>query len=342
MQAMRFALAATAAAASIGLIAGCSSGGSAVPQSTIPAKIAPSVVRAQNSTGVAPRFQGVLRFNVQAPRPYPNSTTSPTREAVSDFGTGATEILGPGPGYAFKRTITNGMNGPDGDWIDINGRLYVANYAASNVVEYYAHGSVPIFTYTANIDDAVDVTTDELNNVYVADYNFDGTNGFVEEFPQMSNTPAYICYVGGAAEGVAVGEAGQVFVTYNDPNTGIGHIAKYSTGLAGCHEKILAPTLGFAGGIQVANSRALVVNDQYAGVDIIPAPYTTITSTINPGYGDPFHLALNKSNGLLYVADPSAAIVWVQTYPGGSVLGSIGASNGISDPAGIATYPFVH
>ncbi len=340
MREIRFALAATAAAASIGLIAGCSNGGSAVPQSVIPSKNAPSVVRQHDGTGVAPRFLGMLRFGAHAPRPNPNVAAPPLRLAVSDFGTGAVEFLG--SSYQYKRSITSGISGPDGNWIDGSGRFYNANYAGPNVTEYFAHGSVPIFTYSANLDDPVDVTTDELNSVYIADYNSGGTGGFVEEFPQMSNTPAYICQVGGAAEGVAVGENGQVFVSYNDPNTGVGHLAEYVKGLAGCKEKVLPITLGFAGGLQVANNRALVAIDQFAGVDIIPSPYTAISSTINPGYGDPFHLALTKSNGLLYVADPSSAVVWVQTYPGGSVLTSLGSSNGLSDPSGVATFPFVH
>lgn len=344
MRVTRFAFAAAAAIASAGVVAACSNGGSSMPQSIVPNHSgSQSVVRTHEPTGVAPRFLGLLRFNVQRPRPNPNVTTPPTRMAVTDFGTGATEILGPGPGYAYKRSITTGMNGPDGDWMDSGGRLYVAQFGGVNIVEYFAHGSVPIFTYTTNLIDPIDVTTDELNNVYAADYDDSAGSGFVIEFPQMSNTPSYQCPVNGNAEGVAVGETGQVFVTYNDPSSGLGRIEEFPHGLAGCHGKVLAPTIGFAGGIQVANNRALIVNDQTApSVDTIPAPYTAITSSINPGYIDSFHVALSKTNGLMFVADAGSGTVWVQTYPGGTVLTQLNGSQNISDAAGVAVYPFLH
>jgi hypothetical protein len=127
-----------------------------------------------------------------------------------------------------------------------------------------------------------------------------------------------------------------VFVAYNDNNAGVAHIAKYNNGLAGCHEAVLGVTLVFAGGMQMANNRSLVVCDQSAGaVDIIAPPYNMVTHSIT-GYTDAFH------HSLKFVADNGAHVVYVQNYPSGSLVTTLGSSNGLVNPAGIATFPYLH
>src|SRR5690348_11633453 len=125
MRVLKAALTAMVSAAVVSLIAGCSGSGSSI-QSITPH---PSMHSASHldGTGVAPKYLSLLRFNIAAPRIVPNSLTPPKRLAVSDFGTGAVEVLN--STYALKKTITTGLNGPDGDWYDQLGNLYVANYA---------------------------------------------------------------------------------------------------------------------------------------------------------------------------------------------------------------------
>lgn len=337
MRVFKVVLTATAVAATIGLFAGCSGNGSTVQQTPLASSSVRHQASGRDATGVAPKFLSLLKFGMHQPSVGPNLSTA-KRFAVSDFGTGAVEVLN--HNYALHQTITSGLSGPDGDWYDEFGRLYVANYSGITVQEYAQGGTTPIFTYTAGLVDPINVTTDESDNVYVADYNFGGA-GFVNEYAQGSNTVLHSCAPGGAAEGIAVGETGKVFVSYNDPNTGIAHIAVYKTGLAGCHETVLPVTMGFAGGMQIGNNRALVAEDQFVGVNIIPPPYGSISSTIT-GFCDPFHVALNKGNTLMFVADPCNANVVIDNYPSGTLVTTLGAANGLSDPAGIATYPYVH
>jgi len=85
-----------------------------------------------------------------------------------------------------------------------------------------------------------------------------------------------------------------------------------------------------------------VACDQLAGaVQIIAKPYTAITKTIT-GFTDPFHVALNEANGLMFVADPGAADVAVDKYPSGTAVKTLGSANGLSDPYGVAALPFQH
>jgi len=250
---------------------------------------------------------------------------------VSDFGSGSVELLN--STYGLSGTITNGMNGPDGDWYDSNGNLFVANYAGVTLQEYAPGSSTPMFTYSSGLDDPIDVTTDTLGNVYAADYGFGGNAGFVAEYAQGSNVVSNQCFPGGAAEGVAVDATGDVFVSYNAGS--YGKIVEYVGGLAGCSGTVLPVTLGYAGGLRIDQNGNLVACDQFVGVDIIPAPYSYVLSTI-PGASDSFHVALNDAQNLLFIADPGQGVVIVDNYPSGSSVTTLNGNNGLSDPAGVA------
>jgi hypothetical protein len=258
----------------------------------------------------------------------------PKELAVSDFGTNAVEILN--SSYALTSTITNGITSADGDALDSKGNLYVANYEGPNVVEYAKGGTSPSFTYSTGLIDPADVTTDSKDNVYVADYG-DGSPSSVFEYAQGSNTLLNQCSPGGPVEGVVVDPKGDVFVSYEN-SSGVGGIAEYKGGLSGCKETVLSPTVEFPGGLALDKQGNLLDCDQDVGVDIIPPPYTSISSTIT-GFADTFHIALNKKSSLLYVADPGNADVAVVSYPSGTLLTTLGSANGLSDPAGVAAYP---
>jgi len=205
-----------------------------------------------------------------------------------------------------------------------------------NVTEYNSSNSLS-FTYSTNLGDPVGVTTDNHGNVFVADYGF-GSSGPVVEYPQGSNTPSNTCSSGLANEGIAVDKSGNVFVSGNNPNTGQGNIIEYSGGLSGCSPTTLGVTLGFAGGLLLDKHKNLVACDQFVGVDIIKPPYTSVASTIG-GASDPFHIALDKKQKTIFIADVGSAVVLVDKYPSGTPVTTLGAANGLSDPAGVAAYP---
>jgi len=287
-------------------------------------------------SGVAPQFLQVLHFGHSVPQPARHHRSKKLKDlAVSDFGSGAVEVLN--GKYALISTITSGLDGPDGDFYDTKGNLYVANYVGINVTEYNK-SDTQTFTYNSGLIDPIGVSADAHGNVYVADYG-DGAASVVVEYPQGSNTPTTSCSTGLANEGVAVDKSGDVFVDGNNPNTGQGNIVEYAGGLSGCSGTTLTPTLGFAGGMQVDSHKDIVVCDQLVGVDIIPPPYTSVGSTIT-GPADSFHDALNATNKLLFIADLSNAEVWVDDYPSGTNVTKLNGANGLVDPAGVATYPF--
>ena len=131
-----------------------------------------------------------------------------------------------------------------------------------------------------------------------------------------------------------------MFVAYND-QLGNGAIARYRTGLAGCHETVLGFSFGFAGGMQQANNGDLVVCDQNGYVYIVPRPYNSL-KTIFSGFVEPYHVALNRGNTLMFVTDIGAKTVSVLSYPGGGLITTLGSAQGLSRPYGVATYPYEH
>jgi len=335
---MRIAHILTAAVvvASVGVVAGCSGSGSASSSSILPgANGIHSRPVSRDNTGVAPKYLATLHFGSAVPAVRPNSSAL-KKLAVSDIGSGAVEVLN--SSYVLTQTITSGLNGPDGDWYDGSSNLYVANYAGINVQEYHHGATSPTFTYSAGLVDPINVATDEHGHVFVADYNSGGA-GFVNEYAQGSNAVLHTCSTGGGTEGIAIGENGQVFVSYNN-SSGSANIAEYKHGLLGCNETVLGATLTFAGGMQIDKHKNLVACDQLGPtVDIIAPPYNSVTTAIS-GFGDPFHVALDEKNAMVFVADLSNAVVVVDSYPGFTPITTLNSSNGISDPAGVATKPF--
>jgi hypothetical protein len=326
----------TAAVALAALLAGCGGAGMqgtpSAPTGNGPQSHV-STMNTQHSSGAALQVQykqPATQLNM-----HPNAINLRLKElAVSDLGTGGVEILNKGGKETGK--IASGLSGPDGDWYDTKGNLYVADYKSVDIQEYAPATTKPTFTYSAGLIDPVGVTTNKKSSVFVADYDDGGSSGTVTEYAQKSNTIANQCLVGGAAEGVAVDKKGDVFVSYNGSIGGA--VAEFKGGLKGCTETILGVSLKYAGGLILDKKSDLVVCDQSPPViDIIKPPYSSVSSTIT-GFTDPFHVALNKTNTLVFVADPSAADVVVDKYPTGSSYTTLGSSNGLSEPTGVAVH----
>jgi len=328
---IRMPIAFLAAASVATLAAGCS-GGSTATTTGVPSVSQSSARIHLDRSGVEPKFLQSLHFGSQRPV-VPMAKGALKEIAETDFGNGEAILLN--QKYKETGTITDGLDGPDGDFIDNKGNLYIGNYAGLNVQEYAPGGTSPSFTYSSGLSDPIDVTTDTKGNVYVDDYSADT----VVEFPQGSNTASATCSTGLGNEGVVVDSKGDVFVSGNNPNTGTGNIVEFAKGLKGCKATTLGVTLEFAGGLQIDKKGNLVACDQDAGVDIIPKPYNSVSSTIT-GAADTFHVALSKNNKTIFIADPSDADILVDKYPSGTPITTLGSAQGFSDPAGVATYPY--
>ena len=314
------------------ILAGCSGNGLTGMRSPLPG-VAPQARTSQfaaERTGVAPQFLQMLRFG-QAPDVRPEATKL-ADIAVSDWGSGAVEVLN--SAYKLTATITDGLNGPDGNYYDAKGNFYVANYAGVNVTEYNKAGKLT-HTYSKNLLDPINVTVDKKNRVYVADYA-SGQPSVVVEYPQGRDAPIATCSTKLANEGVVVDAKGDVFVSGNN-DSGTATILEYKGGMKGCHATKLKVALGYAGGLQLDAKQNLVACDQTIGVDIIPPPYKTVGSTI-PGESDSFHVALDKANTTVFIADPASDVLLVDKYPSGAHVATLGSKNGLTQPSGVGTY----
>jgi hypothetical protein len=319
-----------AAAAAVALLAACSGGMQGVNSGLPAGGVGASQSRFDLSRSGLPQSAILLRhFSVVPDKRHKKKGAKDL--FVDDFGTNAVEVL-KNKSWTNIGSISSGIDGPDGNFADKKGNLYVANYAGVNITEYKEKtGSSPTYTYNSGMTDPVAVTTDAKGNVYEGDYA-DGGSGFVNEYAQGSNTVVQSCSPGGAVEGVAVDAKGDVFVAYNMSSGA--RITEYTGGLKSCNGTVLGVSLGFAGGMVLDKNNDIIVCDQTAAaVDVIDPPYTSISGTLGSGYSDPFHVTLNKKEKEAYVADYAAADVQVLSYPSGSNIATLGSANGLSDPA---------
>lgn len=318
------------AGAAIALLSACSGAGSQGASSTIPGSgISQSLQRSDLSrAGISPKYLAEARLMKSLSRGVnPAKHKKAADLFVSDFGTGAVEILA-NKTWTNTGSISSGIDGPDGNWVDKKGNLYVANYAGADITEYAKGTTSPSFTY-GGVEDPVAVSTDSKGNVYEGD--FEGS--YVSEFAQGSSSIIAQCSPGGEVEGVAVDKSGDVFVAYYSSAEG-GKIAEYTGGLSGCSATTLGVTVEFPGGMVLDKKGNLVICDQDAdAVDIIAPPYSSVTKTLGSGYTDPFHVTINKKNKQAYVANYGGEDVLVLSYPAGSTKATLNSSNGLSIPA---------
>lgn len=258
---------------------------------------------------------------------------------IADLGTGVVDILRNGT-YRELGVISNGILNPNDAFLDTRGNLYVANGGGSSggadVAEYAPGNTVsPSFVYSTGMASPEAVATDTHGSVFEADT----TNDSVNEYFQGSNHLAATCSPGGRVLGVAVDSSGDVFVSAFNPSSGsfLAEYAGSSGGLGNCTEQVLgAPVL--AGGIAVdVNKNLLAANGNE--VAVIAPPYASVTGMIAPGFGSAINVHLNRNNTLAFVTDIGYHTVWVVTYPGGTEVMKLGASNGLDRPWAAVDWP---
>lgn len=245
---------------------------------------------------------------------------------VDDGGQQAVEIL---KNKTWKNvgSITDGIDGPDGNWEDSKGNLYVANQDSNDITEYDSSHSL-VYTYT-DVTDPVDVRTDASGNVYSADY----FGGDVSEFGQQSNTPIASCSPGGFISGVAIDTKGDVFISFFDGL--FSYVREYAGGLSGCNSTTLGVKVDSPNGIVFDKHGNLILCDPgVPAVDVIDPPYNGVSGTLGSGYSDPLHVTINKKNDQVYVADSGTGKVYVLSYPAGKLKATLGSSNGIESAWG--------
>jgi hypothetical protein len=92
------------------------------------------------------------------------------------------------------------------------------------------------------------------------------------------------------------------------------------------------------GGLVLDKNDNLVAEDQAGSIDVIAPPYASATPIVTDVNG-PFRDSLNRKEDLLFSANTGSNTVTVYRYPSGELLETLGASNGITTPLGVAESP---
>lgn len=242
---------------------------------------------------------------------------------VDDLANNTVDVL---KNHSWKvlNTITDGIDGPAGIFMDRHADLLVANAAGHNVTEYEYSGQLE-FTYTAGIKTPNVVTADKLSAVFEGD-----ANDSVSELPPHQNQ-AITCATPGPVYGIAVDQYGNVYASVGGQG---GKIIYFPRGLiySGCGYGEYTIKFSFPYGIALDKQRNLIVCDMGAKTVDIVAPNGTTIGTLGSGWSAPTEISIDREGTEAFVTDQGTRTVEVLTYPGGVHVASIGSANGITSP----------
>jgi len=277
---------------------------------------------ATQNAGFAPGLTANSNHSRQKAPVAPSAYSGPRDLYVADSNSQSIKIL-KNRGYAELGQITTGIDNPTSVFLDKRGNLYVANNAADDVTEYAPNGTTPSFTYNDQMSEALLVTADEHDNVFVVD---DVGDNILQYF-QQSDTLAAECSPGVSMSGIAVDSKNDVFTS-----TVTGELIEYQGGLSGCNATQLSANPASAFGMTVDKHNDLVVCDPAAGtVDVIAPPYSGVTRTFGAGLVEPVNVTLNRDNKLAFVVDYSKD-VQVYDFQTGTLVMTLGTPYGLVSP----------
>lgn len=255
---------------------------------------------------------------------------------VSDFLNNNVEIYpANGTGQSPIGVITDGIDGPEGSFVDKHGNLYVSN-VTNQTVTMYPKGSTSYSLVYTGFAYPTDVTVGANGMAYVSDL----VGEKVVEFPYgktRSKRTIDLSY----PQGVATDSKNDLYVAYNTgahgggPGTVNEYPPKSTNGMN------LNLPIVWAAGDAIDKKGDVVVADQGSGsnaaVYVFPPGATTPSLTITQGIEDPFRLAFDKKFKHLYVADAEANVVLVYAYPSGALVNTI--SSGLRSAFGVSVSP---
>lgn len=256
---------------------------------------------------------------------------------VSDYLSNDVEIYSAsGSNQSPIGQITDGIDGPEGSFVDRHGNLFVSNVNNATVT-MYPHGSTTYKVQYTGFAYPTNVTVGRNGVVYVADL----VGEKVVEFPKGSTQPKLTIDIS-YPQGVALDAKNNLYIEYNTGahGGGPGAVDEFAPG-SSQGENLDLPIVWGAGDA-VDGDADVVAADQGSGsgndaVYVFPPGSTKPSETITQGMEDPFRLALDKKFKTLYVADPAVNKVLVYDYASGSLINTI--SNGLKSVDGVALSP---
>lgn len=286
----------------------------------------------------------------------PQATAKPKLLFVSDnannkisvFNT-ATKTQNPPP----TRTITTGVDGPNGITTDKAGNLYVANYVNNTLTIYAPNASTPKKTISTGLNGPWDVKVDGFGNIYVANVPlFGSVPDFIAEYLKGSSSPSNTWTVpqqGMTISGIALlnptqqGNTSIYALAYTLDGSGFAHggVLSCYPGNATC--VAIGYSFGQTGGVAIQQSplasktlEFLAVDQYVPGVDtFIPGQ---MTGQLVTG-GTPEFITLNAGDNQLFVADRFYGRVVEYSFPAGKKINTFSPSGIHTQVYGVATFP---
>ena len=230
-------------------------------------------------------------------------------------------------------SITQGISGVDGLFVDHKLNLYACNFGNGTVTVYPPGSTTPSETLTG-AGSPKQVVVALNGTVYVSNFN-SGTNGTVLKYPKGHTTPSKTIVTFGTGsfpEGLAIDSAKNLYVAYN---TNDGEVLEFSPGSPS--GKNLGIHVGYVGGMTIDTSNDILLDDQnLPGVDVFPPGKTTPSKQYKMS-GLAYSVALNKKNTRLWITNPfSPPSVNELTYPDGVIVDTI---TSLKSAFGVATSP---
>jgi hypothetical protein len=241
--------------------------------------------------------------------------------------------LGAGANPAPLGTITEGVSGPSGSFVDKHGNLFVANDSNFTVTMYPAGSTTWKLRYTG-FEYPLNVAVDSKGSVFIVDF----TGEKVVQFPKGSTRSKLTIPLAYPPHGVALDSSNNVYVSYNTGahGGGPGTVNEYAPGSK--TGKNLNLPIGWAAGDVIDGSGNLLVADQSNAAVYVFAPgKNTPSQTISENLQDPVNLAFDASFKHLYVADDEVDAVLVYDYPSGKYVTTL--NNGATSIDGVAVSP---
>lgn len=211
-------------------------------------------------------------------------------------------------------TITTGIDGPHGLWVDANNNLYVANSSNNTVTVYPLGSATPSVTYTQDLAAPQFPAVDSDGDLFVSN-----TNGTVVEYPPGSTSPSEVLYMPNnpkqySVHGIAVDVQGNLYATYQtDANNYNDDIAEFAPGST--VGAVLGIRLHRADGLFVDNSGNIIgespgENGKTNNLEVFPPGSTSPSVVVTmAAKSRPLQVAMQPSEQKLYVSVGYGAVL---------------------------------